>query len=750
MRRNPVSGFRSMIAWSGVLASAVGMSLAWAADVPSGSSAGTPPDAVSDTPATEDSVAALQEVVVTAERREADLQKVPISIIAVSGADLQRSGVKSTVDLQTLTPGLVFTTNAVDGQPYLRGVGSDILNIGTDGSVAVHLDGVYQSRPSSAIQDFLDVRRVEVVKGPQGTLYGRNATGGAINIITNDPDYTWSGSVRLGSGNYDRRDGDAILNIPLMEDKAALRVGVLATGRDGFTRNLFDGTRLDDEGLWVYRAKLRLDPRQDLSIILSGDVIRENSTRNLGAKVDASLPSPAVDVFGSVIPADPREVKFDHDSWLRRRITTGTLKVRWDAGPVVLSSLTSLGTVGALLSLDIDATDVPFSWDNMREDSHSLSEELQLASHPGTRFDWVGGLYFLQDRGTQDFQVFFTPFQANVHYQDVKSDTTATAAFGQITYHLADRWRLTAGLRYSSERRKADFHETITDLMGILTGIPGGGVIDLRNNASHTWRAWTPKVGMDFDVTPDVMAYASMTRGFKSGGFNLLGSGEMFQPEYIWSYDAGVKSTFLDRRLRVNLSAFYYDYKDLQVNLFNPATGGATSTVTNAASAEIKGIEAEIASRLVSRLDMDASVALLDAKYKRFESANPDSGNPFALQELGGNTLPRAPKMTGAAGLQYAWPVGGPRMLELRAEARYQSHTWFDQFNSASVEQGGYTLFNAFATLRSDDHWRVRLYGRNLTDKLYKQSVVRATSLIGTLDFWGAPRTFGAEVSYTF
>jgi iron complex outermembrane receptor protein len=701
--------------------------------------------------AEQSSASALEEVIVTAERREANLQNVPIAITAVSGEALDRSAVRSTVDLQTMTPGLILTTNAVQGQPYIRGIGSDILNVGTDGSVAVHVDGVYQSRPSSAVQDFLDVQRVEVVKGPQGTLYGRNATGGAINIITNDPEHEFGGRVDLNLGNYSKYGGDAVVNVPIVDDKVALRVAVLGSSRDGFTHNLLDGSTSDGEGLWAYRAKLRFDPRSDLSIILAGDAVRENSDRNLGPKVDASLPSPAVDFFGAVIPAGPRDVRYDNPTWSRKYADAGTLKIEWNAGPVVLRSLTSLNDLEFHVNLDIDATEVPFTWDTVHEQSRVVSEELQLASRPGGKLDWMVGLYYLDEKARQTFHIYFTPFQADINYSDVRNDTKASALFGQLTYKPADRMRITAGARYSSEKRNAHFHEIVNDPFGILTGIPGGALLDLQNDSSQTWHAWTPKLGIDYAFTPDVMAYASVTRGFKSGGFNLLGSGEVFQPEFIWSYDAGFKSTFLDRRLRMNLSAFYYDYSDLQVNRFNPATGGATSTVTNAASAEIKGFEAELLAMLAPRLELDSSLALLDAKFKRFETSNPDAADPFALQQLGGNTLPRAPKVTATLGLQYTAALGGGRSLALRGEARYQGHIWFDQFNATDVDQSAFTLLNGFATLRgAEDRWHVQLYGRNLTDRLYKQSVVRATSLIGTLDFWGAPRTFGAEVGYRF
>lgn len=698
-----------------------------------------------------DTSAVLEEVVVTAERREANLQKVAIAVTALSEAELARSVIQSTVELQTLTPGLVITTNGPYGQPYVRGVGTDIINVGSDGSVAVHVDGIYQTRATASIQDFLDVARVEVLKGPQGTLYGRNATGGAINIYTNEPTYDFGAKVDLRIGNYNKREGDLVLNLPLSADRAALRVAVLGDSRDGFTDNIHDHTTMDGEGLWAYRAKLRLDPTDRLAVMVTANATRENSTRNLAPKVNGSLPSPAVDIFGAVIPAGPRTVAYDTVNRLTRRLTDESLRIRYDFGPVVLTSLTAHNDSEWQTRLDIDATDVDFTWDKVQEHSKATSEELQLASTPGQRIDWIAGLYYLHEDATQSLNIFFTPFGANVNYPDVNNVTRAQAIFGQATFHVLDRLRVTAGLRYSREKRTGTFHEVITDPNGILTGVPGGITLPFDSVGQQTWTAWTPKFALEYDLSPDVLAYISATRGFKSGGYNLVGSGETFAPEKIWSYEAGLKSTLLDRRLRVNLAAFYYDYNDLQVNRFNPATGGATSTVTNAAAARIKGFEAEIQAALAKGLDLDASLALLDAKYGTFQTSNPDAVDPFATQNLSGNTLPRAPKFTAGVGLQYRWPIAAKSSLTLRAEARYQSRVWFDQFNSAFVDQGSYTIANAYVTWTdASDRWQVQLYGRNLSDELYKQSVVRATSLIGTLDFWGPPRTYGINVGFRY
>ncbi|MBW7836205.1 MAG: TonB-dependent receptor [Sphingomonadales bacterium] len=693
---------------------------------------------------------ALEEILVSAQRREESLQKVPIAITSFSAEQFNRSGLQTTLDLQYRTPGLVFTTNAALGQPYIRGIGTDIINVGTDPSVAVHIDGLYQTRAAASMRDLFDIERVEVVKGPQGTLYGRNATGGAINILTKEPSNEIEAAADLLYGNYDKKRARGMINVPLVENKVSFRASAFISKRDGFSYDALRDVDLDDEDVWGVRGKLRIDLSENLKLTLSADHSKERSTRNLAPKVNPYLPSPARDIFGAIIGLDPRVVNNNNDMFTNIDHTSFSAHLEWDLGEVVFKSISGYTKSKNDVQLDIDATEIDFSWDTENEDDKSFSQEFQLASANNDKFEWVVGAFYLHEKAGQHFQIFITPLAADMDYP-VENRVDAYALFGQGSYNVSDKLRLTAGLRYSYEKKKGDFLNIVTDPFGLLTGVPGGGVFVSQSSPNESWKAWTPKFGIDYFINDDVMLYVSATRGFKSGGFNLLGSGEQFDPEYIWSYEAGFKSMLLDQRLRLNVAAFYYDYTDLQVNRFNPATGGATTSVTNAASAEVKGLEAEVLALLAKGLELDMGLAVLDAKYKDFLSANPDAPDPFVDQDLSGNTLPRSPKFSLSAGLQYTHDIGNYGSVTLRGEAKYQSHIWFDQFNSSDVEEDNYTLLNAFATFESaDDRWRVQVYGRNLTDKLYRQSVIRATSLIGTLDFWGAPRTYGIEVGFRY
>jgi iron complex outermembrane receptor protein len=698
----------------------------------------------------------LEFVVVTAERREMSSEDVALSMTALSGAALERSVLQSTIELQQRVPGLVVTTNATDGQPYIRGVGSDIINIGTDSSVAVYMDGVYQARASAAIQDFFDLERVEILKGPQGTLYGRNAAGGAINLLSRDPDYRFGGYVKGLLGNYDQRRSEAAANIPLIDQRLALRAALLYDEREGYTKDLYHGTTIDDAGLHAGRLKLRFNPRPDLDLLVAYEGSRERSTRNLAPKLDTSLPSPAV-TFGAVPPVGPRLVSYDRPNSERKDQNLLFARARWSLGAGILTSLTAYNETGFDLDLDSDATAIDLLRSLAREASRTFSQELTLASAPGAAAQWVTGVYYLRERANQDLKLPFDfPFPgltppyptASIEYP-VGSATDAYEMYAQGSYPLTPRLQLTGGFRYLRERRLGLFHEIVADPLGVLTHAPGGSSLDVHARGQRTWDAWMPRLEIEYRPAQHSLLYCAVARGYKSGGFNLLGTGEQFQPESVWNFELGIKSTQLNRRIRFESAVFHYRYTDLQVNRFEPRTGGVSATVTNAAAARIDGIEGHLVTAITPRLQVDLAVAALDARFTRYLTTNPDAVNPFVLKDLSGNTLPRAPRAAASAGLETTLALGAVGTVTLRGEGRYQSRVWFDQFNARHVDQGGYTLLNVFATVRdARDHWRCALYARNLTDRLYKQSVLHGTALFGTLDFFGAPRTYGVELGY--
>ncbi len=684
----------------------------------------------------------LHTVVVTAEHWHEKLQAVPIAVTALTADALRQSGIESTLGLQQAIPDFVMTTNATMGQIYLRGVGTDIINEGTDPSIAVYQDGVYQARAADSIAELYDVKRVEVVLGPQGTLYGLNAAAGAIRIITNDPTDRFQADASAQFGNYDHVRTTAMANLPVSR-RVALRVAGFYDYHEGFSQYQYIvGKRDDGVDAWGARAKLSIRPTRNVVFILTGEHTDDRSTRNMAPVVDPSLFSPAIDVFGAKPYVNPRDAQnnlADAADVTQSKIY-GTLV--WEGNDVELKSLTSYEpTVNNISQLDVDATDINFLWDSLYERSDAFTQKLQLRSTAHRALHWVVGLFYLHEAASQIFPIRVNipvipgPKPDALMSYDTAIFTHAYAAYGQTSYRI-DKIRLTAGVRYNYERKKSGFHEAIIDPYNLLS--PSGSAM-VTNPQSRGWGAWTPRFVIGYSVRRDVMMYVSASRGFKSGGMNLEGSGEVFQPETLWDYEGGIKATWFDDRLRTNLDAFYYDYRNLQVSVFN----GAASVVTNVPKSRMRGFEANLTGLPMPDLQLDLHLALLDARIGRFSTLNPNTG---LVQNVSNNTLPRAPKTALTAGVQYTVPWVHTGRLTMRADMKYQSRIYFTYWDSPGVDQGGYSLFNTRLSYRiGNGSWSVALYGNNLSNKLYRASVVQSQSQIGTLLFWGPPRTFGVE-----
>jgi iron complex outermembrane recepter protein len=708
---------------------------------------------------TESTGGGLEEIVVTAQKRAQNLQDVGASVVAFNSEALNTSGIDSPIDLQQRTPGLLVSTNGPYGQPYIRGVGSDIINPGTDAPVAIFEDGAYQPRPNAAITEFYDLDRVEVLKGPQGTLYGRNASGGAINIVTHDPDQFLSSDGDAIFGNYGRVTTRESFNAPI-SDTLAVRVAGIYTEHEGYSTNLFDGTGLDNENLWGVRGKLKYAPSSDFSLVFTLEHMREHDSRNDVGKLvdDPNLPLPVRDLqplFGyppPLIPANPRDVYANSPNVELVDETRSNVALTWNLGNLLLKSITGYTDVRNDGFVDLDETQINFTYDQEQDHSDSIVESLQLSSLGNDPLQWIAGLEYFHEAGGQNFDArlpLFGPASTDPYGADVAGliwdsgiKTNSASSFLDLTYAFTPQWSFNAGLRYTWEHKEANFLETIIDPYGILTGLPGGTYYTPATPHA-TFSAWTPKFRLEYRPADAVLLYASATRGFKSGGFNLMNTGEEFQPEKIWSYELGLKSTWLENRLRANAAAFYYNYKDLQVNQFS----GVTNLVTNAANSRITGAELEIEAQPIEAWQSDLSLAYLDAIFLDYYTHNAaDPTGP--VLDLSGNRMPKAPRSTAAAGTQYTWPVAEER-LTLRGEARYQSLVYFDQFDTPQLTQGGFALYNARLTLAApNNRWNVAIFGENLADKLYRQSMIRVDNVFGTLAYFGAPRTYGIEFSY--
>ncbi|SKC06322.1 TonB-dependent receptor [Sphingopyxis flava] len=718
----------------------------------------------------------VNDIIVTATRASTSVQKTPLTIQVLSSDTLTKSGVTDSAALQSAVPGLTFTSGNV-GQTliYMRGIGTSILGLGAGSSVATYLDGVYLSNQQQALQKFGNVERVEVLKGPQATLYGRNATGGAINIITREPGSTMRLDADASYGNYDARTFRMTASGPVSDRVGAL-FSVLYDEHDGYARNLTLGNRPNADRTMGVRVTFKADVSDATSLTLRGDY----SYRKFSDYYKELNPDSIFFFFddSDYLP-DPWEVRnnFVNRSTSRDRGVALTLKS--DLGFGDLTSITSFRQFnsGPTVS-DFDANDGPY-WPALNIGGAILGDTLRSRQ-------FYHESYVATDRAAP----FFVTVGANYHREKAKqfvfrplsfSETVVGAGTSDQTF---DRWlddetvsgfvdaganvtpdlTLTAGVRYSEERKDYSQFNYYT------ANVPAG-----LAEATRTDKSWSPKLGAEYRPTSDLMLYATATSGFKSGGFAENNPFNTFKPEKIWSYEAGIKASFLDRRGRFNLAFFHADYEDLQIQQL---VGGGTSFVrriVNADSAKIQGVDVELTLRPVDRLTLGLGGEYLKTKIGDAilcEPTLPCTGTsaPFnaGVQNVKGNPLPNAPKWSLVGNVDYDIPLGNG-MVNLHADASYRSRAYFNYFglatlaNGSEVSQPAYVNLNAQIRYEDDAGWSIAAYGQNLTDELVRtwmdvlsnySSPATSTTPIdrGTLTGarFAAPRTYGVRFGYSF
>lgn len=665
----------------------------------------------------------LEEIVVTAQKRESNLQDTPVSITAMSGETLQAIGVATIEDFQVFTPGITITNDSM-AIVNIRGIGTSAFGVATDPSSTVHYDGVYIPRPTTGYQDLYDVERVELLRGPQGVLFGRNSAGGTLNITSRAPSDEFEARTGLTIGNFNRRSFSGTVSGPLTE-KTRGRLTVLTTDRDGIFNDPTSGADYQNLDSRAARATVAMDVTDAFELTLRADYTRDRETGYPAVRL--SYP-PEFALAGATIPRGERQLVLD--TMPKNDVDGGGVSATatYAAQPVTLKSITAYRSSDVEQVLDVDATDLFLRNIVFEEESKSFTQEFQLTNNEPQRLEWIAGAFYLKERGEDQIQILEPGRALAIPEENV---TDAYALYGQTTYSLTERSRLTAGLRYSYETK--DFQYRI-----LLDGPEVAA-----DAAKESWDAWTPKVGLQHDISDDVMVYASATRGFKSGGFQL-GDGKPFLPEYLWSYEAGLKSMLFDQRVRANLGAFYYDYTDLQVVEYI----NGVATTTNAGKATLKGGEIEITALATDSLDLIATVAYLDAKYDRFFDQGVD---------LAGKTLPNAPKWNATLASEYRVQLDSGAVITLRGDVAQRDRIFFKANNLPQFSNESYVLANArVAFTTASQAWEVALYGRNLTDERYATYRTVGTDTTGVsnpnlpLAVFGEPRQYGLQVIWSF
>ena len=673
------------------------------------------------------------EIIVTARKREERAIDVPASLNVFSGTALKDSGVNSLTDLQYRSPGLNIAVSGGTSRISLRGVGTNIAS--GSASVAVHVDGIYIPQLRFALAEMFDIDRVEVLKGPEGTLYGRNATGGAINLLSKAPGDRFGVDGYVGYGSYNLVTAQAGVTVPF-DERGGVRISAAFANDDGYTRNLNAlGGEIDDRNY----MGLRLRGRYDLTETLTADVTAQYS-RDKGTLGFGSSNNPDSPVYASLPPQreSPRRINVDTlPSFIGEGLLlSGTLTL--DLGDVTLKSITGHLDYDTDNIADVDGSGGHIGYTDSTATNNFFSQEFQLSGGTPGVVNWTAGAYYSREtsnsRGIEIDADYPDPTPYLYTDQSLRTGGGSYAVFGEITVPLGEKLSVLAGARYTHEKQDAE--------SSFAAPLFFPEPIDTSGSTKDN--AFTPKLLVEYRPYDGGKLYASVTRGFKSGGVNLGTTANTYKPEKIWAYEIGSKNSFADGQFELGLAGFYYDYTNLQLRsvLFTP--NGIIIEVNNAAKAPIYGAEASLVARPADGFTIDANAAYLNSELKGFVS-------PVTLTELTGLPLPLSPKWSFTAGAEYAATLGNSGKITLRSEVTYQSAVYFPQFADIDRErQKGYALLNA--NLRYDlpgDDIYVALIGRNLTNTTYKQQRFYFAGF-ADIENYGPPRIVEARVGFKF
>jgi len=708
-------------------------------------------------------------IVVTARRREETLVSVPIAVSAFSGEALERGGAIDITDLANMTPNTTLEASRGTNSTltaFIRGVGQQDPVSGFEQGVGIYLDDVYLNRPQGAILDIYDVERIEVLRGPQGTLYGRNTIGGAVKYVTKMLPQEFSLKLKGTYGSYDQADGIISVSAPLSD---MIRVGgaFARLSRGGFGDNLTTGDENYNKDIWAGRATFEMGGYgQPVLMRITGDYTKDNSSARGGHRlIPGQLSGAPVldDVF------DTRGGLTDPEQYVKSYGLSMNITAEL-SDAVTLRSISAWRKDDSASPIDFDAlpavdVDVPAFYFN-----EQLSQEFQLLYDQGPLHGMVG-FYYLDAKADTAFDVrLFTTVAGLTAYTQADVDTETYAVFGDFTFDITEQLSLSAGGRYTWDKRRADILRQ--NYLGGGSPLFGGagvafGAPSTNFNGEREYKKFTPRVSISYKPTPDHNIYASFSQGFKGGGFDPRGVGTnapdlngdgiqqddeiasflSFAPEQVDSYEVGYKGNFLDGALYVAVAGFYADYKDVQipgsvactVSVGGVATPSFCGVVSNAGKARFKGLEFESTARLGrdlmtpgDRLNLSTAVGYIDAEYREYITNIGGVPTDVAANREVQNT----PKWTASGTMSYSTPVGAGS-LYLASSVSWRSKTYQFEIPNPYIDQKGFALWDASIVYTApDDRWTLGLHGKNLMDKEYKTSgytFVAANAVTGAI-----------------
>jgi len=693
----------------------------------------------------------LDSITVTARKREETLQEVPVAVTAFTSEALDKMNVQDIGDLDAQVPNLtIYAARGASSTvtAYIRGIGQSDPTWGSDPGVGIYLDDVYIARPQGALLDVFDVSRIEVLRGPQGTLYGKNTIGGAIKYISRGLPAQTEGFAQVTVGNYGQLDAKAAIGGPVGGADSGLRarVAVASMNRDGFGENTITGEPVSDKQINAARFNLGAYAGDDLDVQFALDWIDDQSGMR-GSKMLA--PNPFLPGF------PPMDDRYDIRSGMRNLNSVETkgasATVNWrPSDDVALKYVIAKRESDSDGNIDFDSTTVRLADVGGVYSDNQVSNEVQLNYDAGGRARGVVGLYHFS--GEAGGQIQNNYFSAQFADNQGKVLTDSIAVYADWTFELSNKLKLDVGARYTDEDKRAVVLNRLYADPTFTRPVAVTADFDKKTNFSNV----SPKVSLDYQITPDIMVYGLATRGFKSGGYNIRAnavavprSAEPFDDETVDSFEIGSKMAFLDQRLFLNLSAFHNKYKDIQLSVFTGLDTNGDGVddsffgdFTNAGAGTVNGLEIEYQYLPTAHWLISGNLAWLDAKYDEYMDRGVNVADHMKFTN--------APEYSGALNVEYRTDLGNGGNLSARVTYSYQSEVWPTTDLSPVIRQGGYGLVNAGVIWRLDDSWTFSLQGTNLADTEYRTTGYNIPAVGTLLGFYGPPRQYSLSVRYDF
>lgn len=702
---------------------------------------------------------AIEEVTVTARRRQEAMQDVPLAVSAMGAEELRTQLITDISQVASQVPSFTFQTqNALESEMFIRGVGSVRLNSATaDPSIGTFLDEIYIGRRGAATPPIFDLERIEVLRGPQGTIFGKNVVGGAINMITAKPTQEFDAGASLAIGNYSSLLAEGFVSGPI-SDKVSARIAINHEQHDGYAHNVVRDEEMEDLESTAIRGTLLWDISDTMRLTLTADASKSDS----GGSARHAVDDPNAPGFGFITPNisdDPRTNYSPYEQYANRETSGLTARFEWDIGNLSLIYLAGLRNgEGNIRWTQAGVGSPPSITDStltQYEDYTGLTQELRLQSDPGQRFRWSTGVYYLKEdvkRQSRNTANSFLPggpgstrdtLDGDNRYI-ASSETTSYGVFGEIEYDIMPNLTLAVGGRYTTDDKSLDSRAEILSLGpdGDLYS-PAPLLEEYHITPSQDWSEFTPRVALEWKPNDDILVYGAYSTGYKGGGWqgaapDAAAANKAYDPETATSWELGLKADWLNGRLRTNLALFRTDFEDLQVELLDDVS--MTLIVANAADALIQGAEFEVKGRVTPWLTLSASGSLIDAEYQEYT-------DPLRGISYDGHRIQRTPEYQYTVAADVDYPINDQLSFIASANYSYQDQMYWGPENT-NREDGYGQLNGRIGVASQDGRWSLTLWGRNITDELYRISVIPFAG--DEVSLFGAPRTFGVRLGVRY